>query len=189
MAHVATIASAISTIAAKVNVHQILIEDLKNNGLQTHAPSAADPVDYTQVQRMIDAGLATLKEDLTSRASRDKAMLETGINYSMDQKIATAVPEVHQKALVAIMQEPIGRIGKRIEELVLATNPLANAPRVPETFTAPEPVPDSSNETEPVINQVQEPDPIPVSAASKSRASRRRGKASQDECPGTLTLE
>lgn len=196
MANVATIANAINAIAAKVNVHQILIEDLKTNGAAPPAPSPASlseappAVDYDHVQRMIDSGLASLKDDLASRASRDKAMLETSINHSVDQKVATAVGEVDQKACIALLEERFKRIELRIEELAAAPTPLAPVPD-PESAAPASAAPESAApasadpaSADPV------PEPAPASAASKSRASRRRGKASSDESPpGTLTLE
>ena len=205
MATVHTITNAITNIASKVNAHQLLIDDLKKNGPPlsggtTTIMSAPSSVDYQEIQGMIDISVSTLKDDVVSRQSREKAMLETSINHSVAQKIASAIADVDQKASIGILEERVKRIENRIEELV---STIANIQIGSATVTTPEVTSQESTikestspeantpEPEEVTNQGN-PDhvPTPPAPSSKSRSSRRRGKASADDsAPGTLTLE
>ena len=190
MATVHHIANALTTIASKVNAHQILIDDLKKTtteGPLAHASSlggssptvGAEIVDRAEVQNMIDS----VKDDMSARHNREKAMLEANINHAVDQKIAAAVADVDQKAAISLIEDRIKKIEERIEELFSARAP----------NTAEDKTPDATSESA-AAEETSEvsPDPtlITTTAATKSRASRRRAKApAGDSPPGTLTLE
>ena len=193
MATVHHITHAITAIASKVNAHQILIEDLRKTSTEgplAHASpeggsfsvSSSTNIDYSEVQKMVDSGVAALKDDIAARQGREKAMLEASINHSLDQKISKAVADVDQKGAIALVEDRIKRIEERIEELLSATAALSQD----------RPAPESSDETpkhETPEHETEEPAPA-TTAASKPRPSRRRGKAaSADSPPGTLTLE
>jgi hypothetical protein len=184
-------ANALTTIASKVNAHQILIEDLKKSTTEAplaHASSSppvlgADYIDRPEVQRMVD----TLKDDVSARHNREKAMLEANINHAVDQKIAAAVAEVDQKGAISLLEDRMKKIEERIEALLSASGPI--------TVEADATNPDAASETSVVGTSDVPPEPSPITsptptAATKSRASRRRAKApAGDSPPGTLTLE
>lgn len=193
MATVHHITNAITAIASKVNAHQILIEDLRKTsteGQLAHAlpedssfsvRSSTNIDHHSEVQKMVDSGVAALKDEVEARQAREKAMLEASINHSLDQKIAKAVADVDHKGAIALVEDRIKRIEERIEALLNASAAL------PQDIPAPascDKVPDETPE-----HETEEPAPA-TTAASKPRPSRRRGKAaSADSPPGTLTLE
>lgn len=195
MATVHHITNAITAIASKVNAHQILIEDLRKTsteGQLAHAlpedssfsvRSSTNIDHHSEVQKMVDSGVAALKDEVEARQAREKAMLEASINHSLDQKIAKAVADVDHKGAIALVEDRIKRIEERIEALLNASAAL------PQDIPAPascDKVPDETPDQE-----TGEPAPAAATTtASKPRPSRRRGKAaSADSPPGTLTLE
>lgn len=180
MANVHSLTNAISTIAYKVNAHQIMIEELKKTDLADgQGPFAASSAGQTPPigREEVSGMLAALKEELASRQTRDKGILEASLNHSNDQKISLAVSRI---------EERLRRIEERLDALAVS-----NAGAGPGAAGGL-PADAADHAAAPVTEPVAVPEPAPA-PAPPARASRRRGKAAaaaDETCPpGTLTLE
>lgn len=213
MASVHTITHALSSIAARVNAHQILLEDLKNtvhndnaegnekpfeNGSTVIAPSVPE-IDYEEVKRIVDLKITELKDELSHKSNREKAILETSIQHSVTQKVSSAVADIDQRNAIRLLQERVKELETKLSDVSTGSlSAMDTAPPAETTPGANNAVPTDTEATAPEgsgggdLRNDTESETL-KKAVPRPRPSRRRAKAAEKDDTGkestTLTLE
>lgn len=216
MTSVHAITHALSSIASRVNAHQILLEDLKKSVHSENTPlegadtpfdhfDSAPTVDYDEVNRLVDLKITELKDELTHKGNREKAILETGIQHSVSQKVSSAVAEVDTRNDIRLLQDRVQDLEAKLSKLsdAVRTPPVAagagagagarvasRSVGLPETSSGPEvhddqPVHEATEEITDIKENTKTTEITEIKEikkpAPRPRTSRRRAKAAEKD--------